>query len=140
MRNILIYSSKHGRTKKVVEAFLSRFKINSHNVAEGNIDLNDYDLILIFSPTYGDGEVEEQMEDFLMDLDVHNKKFAVCELGNYYGYDDYEFGAAKIIITHLKSLKWEIIYPTLSLDSMPTINWPAFDAWKEGLKCLIELS
>lgn len=115
-----------------MDKFISQYPVPSHNVQDGLIELTD-ELILIFCPTYGDGEIEEHMEDFLIGLNVRNKKFVVCELGNYYGYDDYEFGAAKTIIGHLKSLDWQMIYPVLSLDSMPIIDWSAYNAWVEGL-------
>jgi hypothetical protein len=37
------------------------------------------------------------MERFLVrqHVDLSGKYYAICELGNYYGYDDFEFGASE---------------------------------------------
>lgn len=121
-----IYASKHGRSKKVAQRF-----DNNHN-AETYPAL-DEDVILFVCPTYGDEELPPAMEQFLMSIKEQDKQYVICELGNYYGYDDFRFGALKIIDAHLKNLGWREFFPALSLDSMPYIDWDTFNRWKEEL-------
>lgn len=134
MEIALIYATKHNHTKKVVDALVERatFKFYIYNVASPVI-LDQYDLILVFCPTYGDEELPLNMEDFLQTLTCKQKKFVICELGNYYGYDDYEFGAMKIIKHTLLNLEWTEFMQGLSLDSLPKINWDVFYNWCERL-------
>ena len=122
----VIFASKHGHSKKVAETF-----INCYNVNE--LPDLDADLFIFICPTYGDEELPLEMEDFLEGLVLKNKEFTVCELGNYYGYDDFEFGASKIIKDYLKNLGWKEFFPSLSLDSLPSIDWEVFYKWKEDL-------
>lgn len=132
MKTAIIYYSKSGRTKKVANKFnLDKFRIPKE------IPNEDYDLYIFLCPTYGDEELPLPMEDFLINLKLKNKKYCVCELGNYYGYDDYEFGAYKLIKFMLNKLNWQEFYNPLSLDSMPNINWKSFDCWITNLNIKI---
>ena len=71
-------------------------------------------------------------------LKIKNRQYVICELGNYYGYDDFQFGAMKIIKKHLESLGWEEAFPGVSLDSLPVIDWDVFNQWKENLDNAIQ--
>ena len=135
MKAVVIYDSKAGNTRRVVK----RFGLPYFHVSEFP-DLSDSDVVVFFCPTYGDEELPEEMEDYIVSLDVRDKKFVVCELGNYYGYDDLEFGALKIIKHSLLNLGWEEFGCSLSLDSLPKINWLAFDAWSHQTKKLLSQS
>lgn len=126
---VAVYATIKGSTFKVVK----NFGVPYYKVTE-NFDLIEYDPILIFCPTYGDEELPELMENFLTSLTVPNKNFAICELGNYFGYGiPCDFGSAKIIERCLFDLKWKKFYKTLSLDSVPKINWDDFFIWKKGI-------
>lgn len=126
MKGIVLYDSKSGTTKRVIKRFTIPFDV--YHVSE-NFDLLQYDWAVFFCPTYGDEELPDQMEDFIWNLSVKDKKFTICELGNYYGYDDLQFGARYLLESSLKSLGWVEHGESLSLDSFPKINWPAFEAW-----------
>ena len=126
-----IYASNHGRSKRVANTFG-----NCHNVTD-NPSL-DGEIILFICPTYGDEELPEAMENFINQITIKNKMFCVCELGNYYGYDDFGFGAKRIIQHKLLSLDWHEFFPALSLDSMPIIDWPTLNDWKRRLENAIE--
>lgn len=123
----VIYDSNHGKSKIVAHKFnydvkhISDFKLWA-------------DIILFVCPTYGDEELPLNMEKFLINLKTKNKLYVICELGNYYGYDDFEFGAKKIIEQTLIKLNWKNFHNNLSLDSMPTVDWNVFDVWKEGFE------
>lgn len=126
----LLYATKHNHTKKVVDNILVDFQFDVYNVSNCDQSVfHHYDLIIIFCPTYGDEELPLEMEDFIHKLTIINKAFVICELGNYYGYDDYQFGALKILKNQLLSLGWTEAMPGLSLDSLPKIEWDCFYKW-----------
>jgi flavodoxin len=131
---VVLYASTHGTTRAVVKrlAELAQFQFDSFDVKD--IDdaavLRQYRLFLFFAPTYGNEELQPDMERFLINvpLDMSDKWYAVCELGNYYGFDK-EFGALKIIRHHLQ--RWcgkELIGP-LSMDTLPKKDWQALTTW-----------
>ena len=127
MKIQVVYDSNHGKSKTVAQKF--NFDVKH---------VNDFelwaDIVLFICPTYGDEELPSNMEKFLINLKTENKLYVICELGNYYGYDDFEFGAKKIIEQSLNKLNWKKFHNGLSLDSMPNIDWNVFDVWKEGLE------
>lgn len=96
-----------------------------------NPDLDKYENIIIVCPTYGDEELPFEMEDFLLNLKTIKKSFAVCELGNFFGHEK-EFGAANIIRFELEKRKWKCL-DSLSLDSVPEIDWISLKKWKKKL-------
>lgn len=127
----VLYDSKHGHTRKVAELFPC-----SHHVKKSVI-LNEK-ITLFICPTYGDEELPLDMEKYLCELTETNRFYVICELGNYYGYDDFEFGAIKIIEYHLKKLGWNKFYPSFSFDSLPIMDWEPFLKWKERLENAIQ--
>ena len=91
MKTALLYASSHGRTKKVLTEALELLDVEPDvfNVKDG-VDqgrLEEYDLLIFFCPTYGDEELQDDMENFIADFDLElaGKQFAICELGNFYG-------------------------------------------------------
>lgn len=130
MNSVIIYATKHQRTKIVVQEFIKRVNIPVYNVINIAADLEKFDFFIFFCPTYGDEELPESMEQFLLNFKLLNKKYTICELGNYYGYDDYQFGALKIINYHLNNLGWQEVVESFSLDSLPRIDWDSFKNWE----------
>jgi flavodoxin len=135
MKVALLYGSSHGRTRNVVERSLQQLKltpevfdVKDRPLAE---KLTSYDILLFFSPTYGDEELQPDMEDFIrqFSLDLRRKYFAICELGNYYGHDDFSFGAMPILRRCLLELGGKELCSPLSLDSMPRVNWEQLNRW-----------
>lgn len=129
----VLYCTKSGHTKKIVDkvAQYFNFKYSLLNVKE-NPCLDGYDLIIIFCPTYGDEELPLEMEDYLVSVNF-NKNYAVCELGNYFGFDDFEYGASHIIKSILDLKKCKEVLKSFSLDSFPKIEYNGFEEWCQGI-------
>jgi flavodoxin len=122
-----IYSSVKNKTKLVANCFENSLNIKTNPII-------DCDLLIILCPTYGDEELPLEMEDYLLGIQIINLKFfAICELGNYYGYEDFTFGAGIIIKKYFEKLGFSEFHPMLSLDSIPKIDWNIFDKWKGDL-------
>lgn len=135
MNAVVLYGSSRGSTRQAVARLSSYFEFPFQVFDVKRVEdvgtLGRYDLFLVFSPTYGDAELQPDMEKFItgFKLDMSNKYYAICELGNYYGYDDFEFGAMKIIRYHLDKLHGKELIKPLSMDSLPKKDWEAFVAW-----------
>lgn len=121
---VTLYASVHGHARQVA------LRLPNYRSVDYFDGTESYDFYVFVCPTYGDEELPWAMEDFLMRLTVENKKFTVVELGNYYGYDDFQFGARRLICGVLKSKGWVEAFPSLSLDSLPQIDWEVFNHWK----------
>jgi flavodoxin len=139
MKTALLYGSSHGKTRKVIAEVLKHLAVKPDvfDVKEG-IDLQrlaEYDLLAFFCPTYGDEELQDDFENFLVgfDLDLTGKQFVICELGNYYGYDDFSFGALHIIRRRLLELNGRELCEPLSLDSFPRTHWGHLSDWVNHL-------
>lgn len=143
MNAALIYSSSYGKTRKVVRAVLPRLAVESrvYNVTDipSQSVLLEFDLLLLFTPTYGDEELQEEMERFVagLNLDLSGRTFAICELGSYYGYDDFSFGAMRILRRRLLELNALELCSPLSLDSLPRLAWDQLWRWIQYLNAQI---
>ena len=135
MKVALLFSSQHGRTRKAVQEALPHlapapevFDVKESPPAE---KIQSCDVLLVFSPTYGDEELQQDMEDFLRGFSANlaGRRFALCELGNYGGYDDFSFGAAHILRRRLRELGATELCSALSLDAMPRIQWEHLHQW-----------
>jgi flavodoxin len=137
MKTALLYASNYGKTRKVVEQAIKRLSANPEvfdvKTPPGLEQIAQYDIILFFSPTYGDGELQSDMEEFIcrLNLDLTGKVFVVCELGGYNGYEIFSFGTAVILRKCLFERGAKELYQPLSLDSLPHIHWPHFYNWIE---------
>lgn len=119
---ITLYASIHGHARRVAERLP-----NPHDVTT-NPPVGD--LCVFVCPTYGDEELPLAMEDYLFSIRERGRRYTVVELGNY--YEDFRFGARAIICRHLDSLGWTEAYPSLSLDSLPQVDWAVFEMWRTG--------
>lgn len=138
MKAAIVYASKFGRTRRVVTEVKAQlaFDADVYDVKDlSGSELAPYDLLMWFCPTYGDEELHDGMEAYLrgFNADLSGKKISICELGNYYGYDDFQFGAMRIIRAHLLSLKASEICEPLSLDSFPRVAWDHLSDWVKHL-------
>jgi flavodoxin len=134
MKTVVLYASSHGSTRRVVKTLAEtvKFSFDCFDV-KGLTDssvMDKYDVFLFFCPTYGNEELQQDMERFIIDfrLDMSRKYYAICELGNYYGYEA-DFGAMKIIRHHLEKLCGRELVSPLSMDSLPKKDWKAFATW-----------
>jgi hypothetical protein len=71
------------------------------------------------------------MENFLVQINflLNEQYFAMCELGNYCGYDDFVFGALPIMKQKLLSHGAKEFISPLSLDSLPKKDWHLLQRW-----------
>lgn len=123
----IIYDSNKQTAKNIALTFSGEIKSAKENPEIWA------DVTLFICPTYGDEELPHDMEDFLLKLNVKNKLFVICEIGNYYGYDDFTFGAKEVIQRYLQSLGWKKFYSGISLDVIPVIRWNVLNTWKDKL-------
>jgi flavodoxin len=134
MKTVVLYASSHGSTRRVVKtlAETAQFPFDCFDVKslKDASSTDKYELFLFFCPTYGNEELQQDMERFIIDfkLDMSSKYYAICELGNYYGYET-DFGAMKIIRHHLEKLCGKELVSPLSMDSLPKKDWKAFATW-----------
>jgi len=137
MKIALLYGSSHGRTRKAVAESVELLMIKPDVFDVKDLTSTEqfsiYDILMFFSPTYGDEELQPDMEKFIMDfsLDMSGKQFVICELGNYYGYEDFSFGAMPIIRRRLLELGGRELCSPLSLDAMPRVEWNQLKRWIE---------
>src|SRR5262245_4116245 len=103
MRALILYGSTRGNTRLVATRMPKQLNFHADVLEVNSLQnvevLHQYDLLLFLASTWGDGELQIDMERFLVDhhIDLSGKHYAICELGNYYGYDDFEFGALRIM-------------------------------------------
>lgn len=135
MQVLVLYGSSRRSTQLVVNRLPKylNFPFDVVNVKTpvSMADLDRYSLLLFFVPTYGDGEVQEHMEQFMLQLSspLTTKQFGICELGNYYGYDDFAHGAMPILRQHLNTLGAKEFVPPVSIDSLPKKDWLNLERW-----------
>jgi flavodoxin len=141
MKTIVVYAAANpnGSSAKVVEELrqLLEFPFEAVNVANSpaTVPLPPFDLLLMVIATYGDQELLDVVEEFITTrtAELKNKAYSVCELGNYYGYDDFEFGAKQIVEFQLNGLGAFLFCPGVSADSLPKLDWRAVKAWGRNL-------
>ena len=145
MQVLVLYGSSRRSTQMVVNRLPQylKFPFDVINVkSQVNLtDLKPYELLLFFVPTYGDGEVQEDMERFMLRLSspLPTKQFCICELGNYYGYDDFAHGAMPILREHLTRLGAKEFAPPVSIDSLPKKDWQNLNRWCSLLNERLEM-
>lgn len=135
MKSLVIYGSTRGNTRTVVNRLpaLLTFPVDIVDVktlTDAKL-FQEYDLLMFFASTAGDQELQIDMERFLTreTVQLRGKPYAICELGNYFGYDDFDFGAERILHHYLH--EWggtELIEP-FSMDSFPHKDWNNLARW-----------
>lgn len=95
-----------------------------------------YSRFIFLTPTAGNEELPEPFEALFDQkwVDFSDAFYTICELGNYYGFELFEYGAAKILHQLIRASGGEEFYRTLSLDTLPMIDWELFNVWAEGLR------
>lgn len=137
MKTIVIYPASNpnsnsskvaGQLKDIVEFDFQLLNIKEDFSSE---DLSKYDLYVFIVPTYGDEELQEDIENLVVKInfDMADKYFAICEIGNYGGYDDFSFGAMKILKEQLITKNAIMFLNGASVDSLPKMDWDALENW-----------
>jgi flavodoxin len=134
---LVVFASKGRSAKTVAQRTAHYLNLDNNQTIDvtHNVHLltsKQFQHLICVSPTYGDEELEEGMENFLIANDwtpYCGHSFSVIELGLYRGYDSPLLGAAKIIQTYLSNNGLIHTTGTLSLDSVPTPNEALLDQW-----------
>ena len=132
---VIVYTSLHGHTRNAVSKIS---EITAFDCAYIKPDLTKFEIVLFFCPTYGDEELPSAMENFLEEITVSNKHYSICELGNYFGFEEESFGILPIFRNKLNSLNWKEFFKPLSLDSLPDVEWDVLECWKKDLYAAIK--
>lgn len=88
----VIYGSDSGRTKAIAGKIAAKLDAMTINVVNATtVDFEDCDLLVLGSPTYGDGGLQMDWEagvDMLAEADLKGKKVALFGLGDQSAYPD----------------------------------------------------
>ncbi|MBS1165920.1 MAG: putative flavodoxin [Proteobacteria bacterium] len=88
----VIYGSDSGRTKAVAGKIAAKLDAKIINVSNATTtDFEGCDLLVLGSPTYGDGDLQTDWEtgvDVLAEADLTGKKVALFGLGDQNAYPD----------------------------------------------------
>jgi flavodoxin I len=128
IKTCIIYATLGGNTelavKRVQEELITKnFEVLIQRVDVAKTqDLENYDLIIFASPTYGQGTVEQHFEKFLKDFgiaDWSHKKFAVIGLGDTKYYPEYLTESAGILEEKITKVNGNLIVPALRIGMPP---------------------
>ena len=127
---IILHNSKKGNNYIVAKILAKNFNCKTAT-PEDCPRLSKFNTIIIVVSNTGDEELPQPMEDYLAKLKIKNKKYIVCELGNYFGFENYS-GCKKIVFKILNDLGWEKI-SDISLDSVPSLDKRSLKKWLSTL-------
>lgn len=133
---IVLHNNTTGNNAVVAKIICERFGCTSV-AAASNPDLSDSDLVIMIVSNAGDEELSQPMEDYLFNLRVTDKRYFVCELGNYFGFENYS-GCKKVAFKLLDELGWTRL-GDVSIDSLPVLDVEALNAWLEKEAHVISL-
>ena len=145
MKALILYGSTRGNTRLVATRMPAKLLFDADvlevNALQDAEVLRQYDLLVFLASTWGDGELQIDMEDFFVRhrVDLSGKHYAICELGNYYGYDDFEFGALRIMQYQLQQWGGHEFVEPFCMDSLPRKDWGGFGRWCNLLNRAVEL-
>jgi flavodoxin len=145
MKALILYGSTRGNTRLVATRMPEYLRFDAHVQEIGSLQdvnvLRQYDLLVFLASTWGDGELQVDMERFFAGRHVElcGTQYAICELGNYYGYDDFEFGALRIMQHQLQQWGGREFIEPLCMDSLPRKDWGSFARWCSLLNRAVEL-
>lgn len=108
----LFYATDTGNTRKVAKMIKKLFaddaEVELFNVKKATAeDVQRFEALIIGTPTLGDGELPETLEEFLPSLDgidFSGKVVALFGLGDQVGYPDEFVDALGIVYKRLKKL------------------------------------
>ncbi len=147
MSNIkIVYGSCGGNTELVCE-WVADVLSKKHNVELKKAKLTnpallgDYDLLILASPTYGHGQLEEYFAEFLEKLqkeDLQGRRCAVIGLGDPKYDSDYHLESVKIITEFLKEKEADMVGIPLRISKNPLSRLNKYvNNWAKNLSNLI---
>ena len=125
MKTLILYGSSTGNTEQLAatlrDYLLSAgLKAELKEVVEVNSELiKEHDLILLGSSTWGEGDLQEDFEDFYDDMENYSfqdKRFAVFGPGDEDGYPDTFCAAVDLLEEKLSGLEATKIIDGLKID------------------------
>lgn len=131
---VLHSANPNSNSMRVVERVRARLGLADFHVGDPSIPDDSELAWIIVVPNYGDGEIQAAMENFLVGTHLRPGRFVVIELGNYYGFDDWGYGAADKVQRLLGARGGELVFTSLSMDSLPHLDWPTLDRWLSALQ------
>lgn len=130
MKTCLLHAANPAsNTMKVVEFIQERTGASAYHVDDQTRPAGDGLRWVVVVPNYGDGEIQAVMENFIVEREYDIREFSVVELGNYYGMDDWAFGAAGKLARVLEARNARPFFSHLSLDTLPKIDWDTLGKW-----------
>ncbi|MEI6462158.1 MAG: flavodoxin family protein [bacterium] len=138
---IFVYATTSGNTEWVVKSVSEAMKEAGNEVTLQRVegakvdDLNNYDLIVLACPTYGEGQMQEYFDPFYKEFITKKftgKKFASIALGDSKNYDVF-CGAADRLDEGIKAVEGVQIMPTLRIDGMVYGREEEWKTWGKTL-------
>ncbi|WP_018247541.1 flavodoxin [Orenia marismortui] len=140
MKTIILYGSTTGSTESLAESLASalddKFEVLIKDVSKANVDeLNNFDLILFGSSTWGSGELQDDFYDFynnLDDIDLSGKKAGAFGVGDS-AFPEF-CRSVEVLEDKLKDLGAEIIIEGFKWDGDITSEAEeSIQSWAERL-------
>ena len=132
---VLIYGSTGGNTEIVAEAVAEILEEASHQVGLMRVErysmealfeaVTNSDYFLIAAPTYGHGEMQDDLKPFIKALkgyDLVGKKCVVIGLGDAKYDDHYHIASVPIIEEIIKASHGELVFRPLRISGSPVVN------------------
>ncbi len=117
----LFYASSTGNTENMateIKESLSGLNITMHDIAQSaNDEMTKYDALIIGVSTWGDGDLQDDWEDYIGNLDnaeLDGKTIALFGLGDQEEYPDHFLSAMGTIYEKVVSLGANVVgsFPT----------------------------
>lgn len=130
----IVYGTGGGNTELVCEKVTQVLQSRGHEVTMLKAKLTDpvvlmdpvqsgtFDLLILASPTYGHGQLEQYFEKFLAKMeavDLTGKNCAIIGLGDPKYDNDYHIESAKVIMDFLKRKGAKIVGMPLRVSRCP---------------------
>lgn len=126
MKTLIVYGSCGGNTKLVcdeVAAILGDCEVLPAKVASvERLEKRDFDLLILASPTYGHGLLEDYMAAFVAKagkVDLSGVKAVAIGLGDKKYDSDYHMEAADILTRFLRERGAEVVRHPLEINRSP---------------------
>jgi flavodoxin I len=137
---LVIYGTTVGNTERLAEKIVTELKsyeveTTLKNVTDANVgELSEYDVILLGSSTWGDGELQDDFADFyskLEGMDFKGKKAAVFGPGDS-SYDQF-CKAVNILEECLKKCGAKLLLDGLKIDGEIDDSTELITEWSQQL-------
>jgi flavodoxin I len=147
MKTLLIYATNSGSTLEVANYITSDFSQKNQEIKVEDVrnitpeTFNDYDLVILGAPTWGEGELLESFSRVIekfTDKKFPDKKFAVFGLGDS-TYAHF-CGAADQLENFVKNVEGKLIAPVLKIDNFYFNQQQEIPKISEWVKRIFDIS